>query len=154
MSCLICERIQMIKNGTNPYFVKELSTGYVVLADYQRYPGYTIFLCKMHVEELHQLPYDFRIRHLTEMSIVAEATYQAFHTDKMNHAMLGNLDPHVHWHLIPRKNGDLPENAPIWSLSKDELFKDCYRPKETELKEMVITLSSEIDRLLKTKPLS
>ena len=28
--CLICERINMIKDGTNPYFVKELETGYVV----------------------------------------------------------------------------------------------------------------------------
>ena len=24
--CLICDRIEMIKNGTNPYFVKELET--------------------------------------------------------------------------------------------------------------------------------
>ncbi len=22
--CLVCDRIEMIKNGTNPYFVKEL----------------------------------------------------------------------------------------------------------------------------------
>ncbi len=22
--CLICDRVEMIKNGTNPYFVKEL----------------------------------------------------------------------------------------------------------------------------------
>ena len=25
--CLICERIKMIKEGTNPYFVRELKTG-------------------------------------------------------------------------------------------------------------------------------
>ena len=31
--CFICDRIEMIKNGENPYFVKELSTGYVVLGD-------------------------------------------------------------------------------------------------------------------------
>ncbi len=24
--CLICDRIEMIKNGTNPYFVKELES--------------------------------------------------------------------------------------------------------------------------------
>lgn len=24
--CFICDRIEMIKNGTNPYFVKELET--------------------------------------------------------------------------------------------------------------------------------
>ncbi len=26
--CLICDRIEMIKNGENPYFVRELETGY------------------------------------------------------------------------------------------------------------------------------
>jgi diadenosine tetraphosphate (Ap4A) HIT family hydrolase len=135
-------------NGTNPYFVKELSTGYVVLADHQRYPGYTIFLCKMHVEELHQLPNDFRIKHLEEMSIVAEAAYNAFNADKMNHAMLGNLDRHVHWHLIPRMKGDLPENAPIWSLPKEELFKDCYRPSEDELSKMIMKLNYELNLLI------
>ena len=28
-NCLVCERIQMIKENNNPYFVKELETGYV-----------------------------------------------------------------------------------------------------------------------------
>ncbi len=42
--CLICERIKMIENGTNPYFVKELSTGYVVLGDHQHFKGYTLNL--------------------------------------------------------------------------------------------------------------
>ena len=37
--CLICDRIEMIKNGTNPYFVKELETGYVVMGDHQHFTG-------------------------------------------------------------------------------------------------------------------
>ena len=44
MRCLICERINMIKQGNNPYFVKELETGYVVIGDYQHFYGYTLFL--------------------------------------------------------------------------------------------------------------
>ena len=44
--CGICERIQMIKNGSNPYFVKELETGYVVIGDFQHFKGYTLFLNK------------------------------------------------------------------------------------------------------------
>ncbi len=31
--CLICDRIKSIKEGANPYFVKELETGYVVIGD-------------------------------------------------------------------------------------------------------------------------
>lgn len=49
--CLICKRIEMIKNNENPYFVKELETGYVVLGDHQRFNGYTLFLCKKHVTD-------------------------------------------------------------------------------------------------------
>ena len=40
--CLICDRIEMIKNGNNPYFVKELETGYVVIGDNQHFYGQLI----------------------------------------------------------------------------------------------------------------
>ena len=73
MGCLICERIEQIKRGENPYFVCELSTGYVVLGDHQRFCGYTLFLSKQHVTELYHLPWEFRTRFLQEMSLVAEA---------------------------------------------------------------------------------
>lgn len=56
MGCLICEWIEQIQKGCNPYFVCELETGYVVLGDHQRFAGYTLFLCKEHETELHLLP--------------------------------------------------------------------------------------------------
>jgi len=46
--CGVCDRIQETLEGKNRYFVKELETGYVVLGDYQRFKGYTLFLCKVH----------------------------------------------------------------------------------------------------------
>ena len=58
--CMVCERIDWIKNGKNPYFVKELNTGYVVIGDHQRIKGYSLFLCKEHATELHFLEPDFR----------------------------------------------------------------------------------------------
>jgi diadenosine tetraphosphate (Ap4A) HIT family hydrolase len=58
--CLICNRIEMIKGGTNKYFVKELETGYVVIGDHQYFKGYTLFLCKEHRNELHELDRDFK----------------------------------------------------------------------------------------------
>lgn len=53
--CIVCGRIEWIKKGINPYFVRELRTGYVVLGDIQRFKGYTLFLCKEHAAELHFL---------------------------------------------------------------------------------------------------
>ncbi len=45
--CLICERIELIKQGRNPHFVKELETGYVVIGDGQYFKGYTLFLANL-----------------------------------------------------------------------------------------------------------
>lgn len=43
-NCMVCERIGWIRDGKNPYFARELNTGYVVIGDHQRIKGYTLFL--------------------------------------------------------------------------------------------------------------
>ena len=63
--------------------MRELKTGYVVLGDIQRFKGYTLFLCKEHAAELHFLENEFKNQFLREMSLVAEAVYNAFHPDKL-----------------------------------------------------------------------
>ena len=67
-NCLVCERIALIKENRNPYFVRELNTGYVVIGDQQRIKGYTLFLCKQHAYELHQLESHYRDEFLHEMA--------------------------------------------------------------------------------------
>lgn len=116
--CLICERITAIKGGNNPYFVKELETGYVVIGDHQYYPGYTLFLCKQHVGELHDLDSDFKLQFLKEMSQVAKAVYKAVQPDKLNYELLGNSFPHLHWHIFPRYKNDPNMNMPVWIIDK------------------------------------
>ena len=153
MSCLICDRIQMIKEGKNPYFVCELETGYVVLGDHQRFRGYTLFLCKEHVTELHQLPYDLKMKYLEEMALVAEAVFNVYKPNKMNYELLGNGDSHVHWHLFPRYDGDLDNygnngRGPVWWLPKEEMWSSKYKPSLDELKNLTIKLKEEIERLL------
>ena len=76
--CLICQRIELIKKEKNPYFVKELETGYLVIGDHQYFAGYSLFLAKEHVTELHHLEKETRIRFLEEMSLVQEAVAKAF----------------------------------------------------------------------------
>lgn len=132
-NCLVCERINLIKRGQNPYFVKELETGYVVLADHQSYRGYTLFLCKQHVHELHQLESNFRDKYLQEMAVVARAVYQGFSPDKLNYEMLGNTDAHTHWHLIPRRRTDKLAHTAIWAVKGEER---SYQPTQSELSEL------------------
>ena len=140
--CLICERIELIKQGKNPHFVKELETGYVVIGDGQYFKGYTLFLAKEHVTELHQMEYETKTKFLEEMSIVQEAVAKAFQAEKMNIELLGNGDAHVHWHLFPRKAGDMKGfghngRGPVWWVPWEEISSEEYQPKENDLLQLV-----------------
>lgn len=140
--CLICERIELIKQGRNPHFVKELETGYVVIGDGQYFKRYTLFLAKEHVTELHQMEYETKIKFLEEMSIVQEAVAKAFQAEKMNIELLGNGDAHVHWHLFPRKAGDMQGyghngRGPVWWVPWEEMSSEEYQPKESDLLQLV-----------------
>ena len=130
--CFICDRIEMIKQGTNPYFVKELETGYVVLGDHQYFKGYTLFLCKVHETELYNLDDAFKMKYLEEMSLVAKAVAKAFDAEKMNYELLGNGETHLHWHLFPRRNGDIGTygnngKGPVWWLPMEIMYDDKNR---------------------------
>lgn len=151
--CVICDRIKMIKNGTNPHFVKELSTGYVVMGDNQHFKGYTLFLCKVHERELFCLDDLIKMKFLEEMSIVAEAVSIAFKADKMNYELLGNGDTHLHWHLFPRKKGDIENygnngNGPVWWYPMEKMYSDDNRLSHKELEVTKKKLLNELEKLL------
>ncbi len=151
--CFICDRIQMISEGTNPYFVKELKTGYVVIGDHQQFKGYTLFLCKQHETELFHLDKDFSAEFMQEMVLVANAVKNAFHAEKMNYECLGNGETHLHWHLFPRVQGDIEDygnrgRGPVWWYPMEKMYSDSNRPTADELTEMKSALLTELDRLL------
>ena len=151
--CVICKRIEMIKAGTNPFFVKELETGYVVIGDNQHFKGYTLFLCNEHQTELFLLDQPTKMKFLEEMSLVAEATAKAFGAEKMNYELLGNGDTHLHWHLFPRVSGDLDGHGmngkgPVWWYPLEQMYSDETCPSKEELEEMKGKLLTELDKLL------
>jgi len=153
--CGVCERIEMIKKGTNPYFVKELETGYVVIGDNQFFKGYTLFLCKEHKTELFELDRTTKVKYLEEMSLVAEACAKAFGAEKMNYELLGMGTgyQHLHWHLFPRKFGDLGEygsngNGPVWWLPKEKMWSEEVMVKNLDLEMMKQKLLNELDKLV------
>jgi diadenosine tetraphosphate (Ap4A) HIT family hydrolase len=143
--CLICNRIKMIKEGTNKYFVKELETGYVVIGDHQYFKGYTLFLCKEHKNELHELDNDFKEKFLVEMSKVSEAVYRAFKPIKLNYELLGNGDPHTHWHIFPINPNEPNPTYPVWWTPKEKMYAENVKPTDEELEELKNILLGELD---------
>lgn len=138
----------VIKAGKNPYFVKELKSGYVVLGDYQFYKGYTLFLSKIHVKELHFLG-SFRNIYLEEMAVVAEAVFETFRPNKINYELLGNTDNHLHWHIFPRYLNDPNPTSPVWVLDEKIRNATNVKPTKKDLVELSSRLNKSIDALLK-----
>lgn len=152
--CFICDRIKMIKNNENPYFVRELKTGYVVIGDNQHFYGYTLFLYKNHdYTELYQMDMNERLEFMKEMTLVAQAAANAFGCDKMNYELLGMGDAHLHWHLYPRRDGDIGEygnhgRGPVWWYPMEKMYSDENRPSSEELSLMKEKLSVELEKLI------
>lgn len=147
-SCLICDRIELIKQKKNPYFVKEMKSGYVVVGDGQFYKGYTLLLNKVHASELHQIDKQSQLEFLSDMAIVAEAVWNVFKPDKLNYELLGNTDEHMHWHIFPRRKTDPKPYTGVWAVDKSIRKDEKFNPTSEELKKMTKILSKEINKLL------
>jgi diadenosine tetraphosphate (Ap4A) HIT family hydrolase len=143
-NCGVCERIRQIEHGTNPYFVAEMSTGYVVLGDHQLFRGHSLLLCKHHVVELHHLNAETRRAFLEDMSILAESVYHAFHPHKLNYELPGNGIPHLHWHIFPRHGDDPRPVGPVWVIDKDIRYANERRPSDSERESMKRALLGEL----------
>jgi diadenosine tetraphosphate (Ap4A) HIT family hydrolase len=102
--------------------IAELEHSYVVLNRDQYFPGYTLLFTKQHATELFHLDRAVRVGLMDEVSRVAEALFDLFQPDKINYELLGNMVPHIHWHLVPRHATDPLWPRPIWSEAHDDLL--------------------------------
>jgi diadenosine tetraphosphate (Ap4A) HIT family hydrolase len=119
-ACGICAMIDRIKAGAFPDFIAELKSCYVILGDQQFYRGYCVLFAKLHATELYLMPADDARLLFDEMRLVAEAIAAVVKPWKMNYECLGNSEPHVHWHLLPRYETDEMRHGPIWLRPESE----------------------------------
>jgi diadenosine tetraphosphate (Ap4A) HIT family hydrolase len=95
--------------------VADLSVSTLYLLRNQTYRGYCALI--------------FNPRHATGLETLSAAEFEAFSADLrraakainavvkpdlMNYATLGNVIPHMHYHIIPRYHADPRWGAPVW----------------------------------------
>lgn len=118
MSCLMCRKWQ----DDADLRVAEFDYCYVVLNRDQFFTGYCFVFAKAHVTELFHLDVPSRQGIIEEVNAVAAALFNVFHPTKINYELLGNMVPHMHWHLVPRFEGDPLWPRPIWSEAHAEKY--------------------------------
>jgi diadenosine tetraphosphate (Ap4A) HIT family hydrolase len=118
--CGICALIERCRAGEFTDFVAELAHSFVILGDAQFYRGYCVLLAKRHASEIHLMPPEDARALFDEMVAVGRAIALATRPLKLNYECLGNLEPHVHWHVFPRFATDAMRLAPVWMRPEAE----------------------------------
>lgn len=92
----------------------------VVRVDEPDYPGFCRVIVKRHATELTDLTPAERGALMAVVFAVESAVRETMQPDKMNIASLGNMMPHVHWHVVPRFRDDRHFPSPIWAMPQRE----------------------------------
>ena len=111
--------------------ITEFAHSYLILNRDQFFPGYCLLFAKTHETELFHLDQAVRQGMLEEITQVAAVQSRLFRADKINYELLGNMVPHIHWHLVPRCVTDPLWPRPIWAEPHQEqqLTPSGYRER-------------------------
>jgi diadenosine tetraphosphate (Ap4A) HIT family hydrolase len=90
----------------------------VVLADEPDYPGFLRVILNAHVKEMTDLPAAEQLALMRVVLATEAALREVMAPDKVNLASLGNVVPHLHWHVIPRFADDPHFLNPVWGERK------------------------------------
>ncbi len=87
----------------------------VVLVADADHPGFCRVIMNAHVREMTDLSPAERERLMRVVYEVERALRALLKPDKINLASLGNMVPHLHWHVIARFRDDPHFPNPVWS---------------------------------------
>jgi diadenosine tetraphosphate (Ap4A) HIT family hydrolase len=102
MSITIPERVTKARAGTNPAVICQVPSGWVVMCDMQFLRGYTILLADPVVASINDLARPQRSEYLSDMALIGDALLEVTGAYRINYGILGNTDPYLHAHIVPR----------------------------------------------------
>lgn len=103
-------------------FVADLGQSKAYLHTDQFFPGWCVLVLKKHATELFHLSNEIRNEVMHEVSLLAQALQQAFQAVKINYSLLGNLEPHIHWHITPRLVNDPAPKEPAFAVKHEASY--------------------------------
>ena len=123
--------------------IATLSVSELCFLSDSRFPGRCVVILHEHATELFDLSPAVRHAYADDLSHAARAIKKAVGAFKMNYEILGNSDPHVHCHMLPRQLDEPKPKVPAWlhPEAQTELATD----KAEQIKRRIVTLLGEGD---------
>lgn len=105
----------------------------VVRIDEPGYPGFCRVIWQAHIREMTDLNESER-SHLMQVVFTIEAVLRKLlKPHKINLASLGNVTPHLHWHVVPRFENDPHFPQPIWGQQQRKIQPQLKPDMDAEL---------------------
>jgi diadenosine tetraphosphate (Ap4A) HIT family hydrolase len=116
MTTLIHQRVELARQGQNPTALCKMESGWAVFGDHQVLNGYCLLLPDPVVGSINDLSMPQREIFLRDMTIIGDALLEATDAWRINYEILGNADPALHAHIIPRYHAEPEEyrKGPVW----------------------------------------
>lgn len=105
----------------------------IVLVDDAQYPGFCRVIWNAHVAEMTDLQPEQRSVLMKTVCQVESALREVMQPEKINLASLGNMVPHLHWHLIPRFSDDAHFPSPVWAAAQRQTADDILAQRRALL---------------------
>jgi diadenosine tetraphosphate (Ap4A) HIT family hydrolase len=147
----IHQMVAAAREGREPRVIARLYSGWALFGERQFLRGYTLLLPDPVVPTLNSLGSQERATYLQDVARLGDAVLKLTGASRINYAILGNQEPALHTHVIPRY-ADEPDKLRVshpWSYNWEAapLFdRATYR-------DLAEGLLRELTRMGVTKPM-
>jgi diadenosine tetraphosphate (Ap4A) HIT family hydrolase len=119
----------------------------VVLVDDPDFPGFARVIWHDHVREMSDLASGEQERLMQAVFAVERAQRAVLAPEKVNLASLGNVVPHLHWHVIPRFADDSRFPQPIWGPRARQRSEEALESGRAQLDRLRRRIAEEVARV-------
>lgn len=92
-----------------------------VLGENQGSRGWCMLVLREHAAHMDELSMEAQQAVFGEVARVARAMRRVLGPVRINYECLGNVQPHLHWHLVPRHTDDPTPKATVWGWTPEQL---------------------------------
>ena len=108
MPTAIHRQVEAARRGELSRVIARMRSGWAVLGDPQITRGYCLLLPDPVVPDLNALSGDARRQFLDDMAALGDAVLAVTGAERINYEILGNVEPALHAHVIPRHATEEP----------------------------------------------
>lgn len=103
-NCAYCMQGELVAKFAYP--ICKMDSGFLYLFKEQSHPGRVILAHNRHVSELIDLSDEERDQFFADIAKVSRAIHKVFNPQKVNYGAYGDTGCHLHFHLVPKYEGE------------------------------------------------